>query len=523
MIAIIDRSDDACAREVVLRAFERSFTPGQVRLLDDIAAASRPLAVVVVVAPREQDADWIAPLLRRPVKIILLGAIGPRIASLAGVAVDTLDQRAAVAAACEPAPTYGLSESAGQIVYADQGLGAGSPLRQRSLCRFDFTNEWNNLGYGRIGIGDDAWSVAVAARPVDAGVVGELRIGPDAPAGAVITLRDLPHASVLWFARPVGPVDGADWAIVERFVADHRAAELPCRPYLRDIPNGVTAALTMRLDCDEDIASSRPLFELYRGRGLPLSVAIKTDQPDTAEHLALLADLDLAGGSILSHSVTHAPNWGGSAEAAEREARDSKAWLESRVRGLTVRYAVSPFHQNPTYVPAALARAGYDGFVGGIIANDPEYLMARGGAAPFGPAGFVSHSQACMLHGDCMLAGDDPIRIYKQAFRQAKAFGQFFGYLDHPFSPRYAYGWASETDRVAVHAAFLDFIAAECAGEATLFVNEETCLDFMRAKSATVIDYDASRDAFAVSQGNAAGLPLAVGWRGRIEAAADHG
>uniref|UniRef100_E6VMZ8 Polysaccharide deacetylase n=1 Tax=Rhodopseudomonas palustris (strain DX-1) TaxID=652103 RepID=E6VMZ8_RHOPX len=522
MIAIIDRSDDAAAREVVLRAFERSFTPGQVRLLDDIAAASRAQAVVVVVAPREQDADWIEPLLRRPVKLVLLGTIGPRIAGLAGITVTPLDEPAAASAACDPAPTYGLTESAARIVYADQGLGTASPLRQRSLCRFDFTNEWNNLGYGRIGICDEVWSIAVAARPVDAGVVGELRIGPDASAGAVVTLRDLPHASVLWFARPVGPVDGADWAIVERFVADHRAAELPCRPYLRDIPHGVTAALTMRLDCDEDIASSRPLFELYRGHGLPLSVAIKTDQPDTAEHLALLADLDQAGGSILSHSVTHAPNWGGSAEAAEREARDSKAWLESRVRGLNVRYAVSPFHQNPTYVPAALARAGYDGFVGGIIANDPEYLMARGGAAPFGPAGFVSHSQACMLHGDCLLAGDDPTRIYKQAFRQAKAFGQFFGYLDHPFSPRYAYGWASEADRVAIHAAYLDFIAAECAGEATLFVNEETCLDFMRAKSTTLIDYDSTRDAFAVSQGSAAGLPLSVGWRGRIEAAADH-
>ncbi|WP_322513819.1 hypothetical protein SR870_12120 [Rhodopseudomonas palustris] len=523
MIAIIDRSDDACAREVVLRAFERSFTSGQVRLLDDIAAASRPPAVVVVIAPREQDADWIEPLLRRPVKIVMLGAVGPRIASLAGIAVDVPDQRAAAAADCDPAPTYGLSESAAHIVYADQGLGASSSIRRRALCRFDFTNEWNNLGYGRIGVGDDPWSIAVTARPVDANAIGDLRIGPDTPAGAVVTLRDLPHASVLWFARPVGPVDGCDWAIVERFVADYRASELPCRPYLRDIPHGVTAALTMRLDCDEDIASSRPLFELYRARGLPLSVAIKTDQPDTAEHLALLSDLQQAGGSILSHSVTHAPNWGGSAEAAEREARDSKAWLENRVPGLTVRYAVSPFHQNPTYVPAALARAGYDGFVGGIIANDPEYLMARGGAAPFAPAGFVSHSQACMLHGDCLLAGDDPIRIYKQAFRQAKAFGQFFGYLDHPFSPRYAYGWASEADRLAIHAAYLDFIAAECAGEATLFVNEETCLDFMRVKSMTLIDYDSSRDAFAVSQGSAAGLPLSVGWRGRTEAAADHG
>ena len=32
---------------------------------------------------------------------------------------------------------------------------------------------------------------------------------------------------------------------------------------------------------------------------------------------------------------------------------ESKSWLEAQVPGLSVRYAVSPFHQNPTFVPAA--------------------------------------------------------------------------------------------------------------------------------------------------------------------------
>lgn len=521
MIAIIDRSSCDISREVVVRAFQRSFTRGQVRHVAEIAELGRTPAIVVVIAPREDDAEWLEALLRQPCKVVLLGAVGARIARLAGISVDPVETSTLPAADCPPAPTYGLTASDARVIYARIGLGAASPLHHRHFCRFDFTNEWNNLGYGRMAFGDDAWSVGVTAELIDATSVGALAISDEPSARSVATVRDLPMSAVLWFARRVGPVDGPDWTIVERFVADYRATDLPCRPCLRDIPHGVSTAVTMRLDCDEDIASSRPLFDLYRSRGLPLSVAIKTDQPDAPEHLALLHDLRDFGGSIMSHSVTHAPNWGGSAEAAEREARDSKAWLESRIEGLHVRYAVSPFHQNPTYVPAALARAGLDGFIGGIIANDPEYLMARGGSAPFSPPGFVSHSQACMLHGDCMLAGSDPIRIYKEAFLNAKASGQFFGYLDHPFSPRYAYGWASEPERVAVHAAFLDFIEGECQGEQLLFLNEDSCLDFMRGKDATEIVFDAGRDRFAVSQASAAGLPLSIGWHGQILAAAD--
>src|SRR5579863_4806432 len=109
-----------------------------------------------------------------------------------------------------------------------------------------------------------------------------------------------------------------------------------------------------------------------------------------------------------------------SAEAAEREARDSKTWLEKHISGLNVRYAVSPFHQNPSYVPAALSRAGYDGFIGGIIANDPEYVMARSGVPPFSPPAIVSHTQGCMLHGDCLQGSGDPLRIFKEAFALAR-------------------------------------------------------------------------------------------------------
>jgi hypothetical protein len=517
MIDVVVCSAEDTTAEVVTRAFGRTFTSGQVRRTDNPSAS-----VVVVLGPTDADAVWLEPLAGRRAKIMLFGPLGCRIARLAGVSLQA-NTDLAVHCGCPPAPVRGTSESSAALVYASTSLGSTAVLRRRPFCRFDFTDEWNNLGYGRIGIGMDPWSLAVSACCAGASVIADIVTGDGTSRGAAATLHDLPTASILWFARPVGPVDGPDWRIVEAFVADYRSGELPCRPYLRDIPHGVAAAVTMRLDCDEDIASARTLFEFYRERGLTISVAVKTNQPATDAHTAFLNELFASGGAILSHSASHAPNWGGSAAAAEAEALQSKSWLDQHVPGLSVRYAVSPFHQNPTFVPAALARAGYRGFVSGTIASHPEYLMARGGVVPGGPEGFVSHSQSCMLHGDCLLPGRDPISIYKQAFRIAQATGQFFGYLDHPFSERYTYGWADEAERRLIHGDFLDFMSAECAHARgpLLFVNEETCLDFMLEKADTSIVLDEARGIFSISRTHAAGLPLSVGFKGRVEAASN--
>jgi hypothetical protein len=520
MIDVIVCSAEDTTAEVITKAFERSFTKGQIRRTDSPAA---PANVVVALAPTDADATWLEPLASRRVKILLFGPLGPRIARLAGVTLQAITEDLAIHCGCPPAPAHGTSESSAALVYAATRLDSTCSLPRRSFCRFDFTDEWNNLGYGRIEIDTDPWSLAASARCAGASIIAEIVIRDGTSRGAAATLLDLPTASILWFARSVGPVDGPDWRVVEAFVADYRNGELPCRPYLRDIPHGAGAAVTMRLDCDEDIASARTLFEFYRARSVPLSVAVKTNQPPGSAHTDFLRDLFASGGAILSHSASHSPNWGSSAAAAESEALESKSWLEAQVPGLSVRYAVSPFHRNPTFVPAALARAGYHGFVGGTIAGDPEYLMARGGPVPFGPEGFVSHSQSCMLHGDCLLRGRDPIAIYKEAFRNAQATGQFFGYLDHPFSQRYSYGWASEAERLRIHGDFLDFMNAECARVQAplLFLNEETCLDFMLEKADTSIVFDEARGIFSVSRTCAAGLPLSVGFKGRVEAAAN--
>lgn len=515
MIHILGDSNDRVATEIVRSAFERSFTRGQVHEIDSYRQMPAGDAIVVALSPPD---DALAPLLRlveSRAKVVLLGSLNGPLCKIAGVTTAAVPPALADTADCEAAPARQMRVSRAAIDYSDVKLGRTSPLRRRHCCRFDFLNEWNNLGYGRVRFGRDRWSIAELASSYET-AIATVVIDGGLSAGAAVTLRELTGGSVLWFARPVGPVDGQDWAVIENFISSHRADVLPCRPHLRGIPHGIGAAVTMRLDCDEDIASARPLLDLYRGRNHPISLAIATGQPDKSENLALIRDVLEAGGAVLSHSVTHAPRWGGSGEAAEREARQSKSDLEARVHGLDVRHAVSPFHQNPSYVPEALSRAGYAGFIGGSIASDPEFLMARAGIPPFGPPTIVSHSQSCMLHGDCMLDEGDPLLIYKQAFLLARDGSEFFGYLDHPFSARYAYGWRDEDTRLAAHAAYLDFLDANSGAGPLLFVNEDICLRFIAAKAACVIEYDALSEDFTISKTEAAGLPISIGYRDDI-------
>jgi len=520
MIHLLFSSRGSDVGEFVSKALERSFTRGQVQVTVDGFPRLSEVGIAVILEPGATETEWIIELAKRRTKILLLGALDPKAAAAAGLLIDSSIEYLCDDVTCAPSCTHNSSESSAVIRYRQNGLAASSPLRERRFCRFDFSNEWNNLGYGRIDIlADDPWSLAGIGYPKSAVPVADLMLSTGQKIGAAATLLDTPSSAILWFARRAGPIDGADWRVVESFISDYRAEDLPCRPHLRDIPDGFAGAVTARLDCDEEIASAHLLFDFYRSRHLPLSVAVKTDQLKEARHTEFLRELRDSGGSILSHSASHPPNWGGSPERAEAEARESKAWLEFPLPGLEVNYAVSPFHQNPPFVPAALARAGLKGFVAGTIANDPEYLMARGGSVPYGCNGVISHSQSCMFHGDCLLGVGDPIRIYLEAFRLAREGGQFFGYFDHPFSKRYSYGWDSEQHRMSTHATFIEFMQKECAfaGGPLLFVNEDTCLDFMSEKAATEIVFDENRERYQVSHSHAAGLPLSVGYRGRVQ------
>lgn len=482
MISIAYSDDDAEAGKLVLAALCRSFTAAGAQRIRDRSEidAGRCLVVVNPVGELSALAGEIA---SEGGKVLLLGNLDRDAARIAGVETEELPSQIRQLDQCAPAPTYGVSESDGVIVYSNHRVASANPLKRRPLRRFDFTDEWNNLGFGQIGTGDAIWDLSQGATLGTATMVAEIEGGRQGLPYA--TLNEAQGGAVLWFNRPCGPIDSYEWASVEDFFANYRHEDLPCVPALREAPFGCGLAVTMRLDCDEDLASARTLFEYYRDRGLPFSLAVKTSLDLGPEDIRLMRDVKAAGGSILSHSVNHHPNWGGTPEIAKAEAADSRRMLEKLLPGESVTGVVSPFHHTPAFVVPLLEEAGYEGIIGGVVSAEPEHILARGGRLANSERGIVLHSQQCMLHGDCMLETGDPIAIYRRAVENATAASAIFGYLDHPFSERYSYGWLSEEQRLARHADFLDHLENVARpGGGARFLSEDSCISLLRRRSA---------------------------------------
>lgn len=332
-------------------------------------------------------------------------------------------------------------------------------LEERLWERFDFTNEWNNLGYGRISQDDSKWSISNFDIGRD-GFSKIIAIVCDEADNFLCTyagIKESNGVATLWYNREVGPIDGVDIAVIEDFLLNYKTGMFESIPVLSEIPYGYESAVTMRIDCDEHIASGRDLFELYKKMGVPFSMAIKTSLDFNEINKKLMLNVIDAGGAIVSHSHTHAPNWGGSRENAMWEAQTARKRLKEVLpKKYSYDWVVSPFHQNPTYALQGLQDAGIKGFIGGIIKNDPEYLLGRAGYVPY-VKNIITHSQQCMLHGDCYHSAGNSIEVYKKSFRNHYKTKTFFGFLDHPFS-NYKYGWTSEEERLLAHKEFLNYI-----------------------------------------------------------------
>ncbi len=509
-ISVVAEPVDRYAREIVVAALLRSFTTAQVATTD--AASTDRDHCPVWINPADEVAVALARTLKTGGKAIVLGRIGPAVADVLGLRPCPPREWPREWEACANDPRRHHDESPAAIQYdGTHALARLAPSLKRPLCRFDFADEWNNLGFGRIRLDGSAWSVQSAVAIGDATPLARL-VGPGETATVYAAVRETAAGSVLWFNRPVGPVDSLEWRIVESFLADHRAGELPCWPCLAEIPAGYEGAVCARLDCDEAVASCGALFELYQDHGLPLSLALLTGQAVGKADIDLLRRLLAAGGSVVSHSVRHEPNWGGSHERACQEAADSRHWFDEHLpEAAPVRYAVSPFHQNPAYAVQALADTRYEGFAGGIIANDPEYLLGRAGRVPFVSRPLVSLSTQCMLHGDCYARAGNSIDVYRESFDQHLAAGATFGYLDHPFSSRYQYGWSDEATRVAAHAELIEHIGNR---PEIWWANLGDVLDFLGNRDAVRIEA-ISNDQLSVETPAGARQPFSILWKGR--------
>ncbi|MDR1946792.1 MAG: hypothetical protein LBQ51_06465 [Desulfovibrio sp.] len=472
---------DNPAATLLTAALCRSFTAGQVK--GPVPSETGTKGFFNVFAGCGAcSAEAVRAAVRKGGKILLTGDPGPRLAPLPGLRIAPELSLPPGAASAEHCFTEPFHESPGRISYTGHPLATASPVRDRAFCRYDYA-EWNNLGFGAVRAGGDfgvAGGIAADGAATLAAMSLKTQQGEDS-LGPYLTLLDLPKASILWCARPVGPLDSVEWQVVERFFSDWRAGDLPCLPYLQQTPRGADCAATMRLDCDEAVASCRDLFELYLEEGVPFSVALKTGQDLNSADFALLRAIYASGGSILSHSHEHAQRWGVDRESVALDVRRSMQWFRENLPGVPVsRLAVSPFHSNPVYAVQGLEDAGIKGFVGGIIDYDPEFLLGRAGRAPFTEK-LLSISQQSMLHGDSYHNQGHSLAVHDLALSfQCRARG-IFGYLDHPFSERYQYGWDSAGQRLAAHR---QFIRAMKARESVVFLSQEECFSFVEALAA---------------------------------------
>jgi hypothetical protein len=508
-IAVRCPDHDCYAREIVVAALVRSFSTAQVAS----DAASDRGGIGLWINPPDDASAAIKTLLSAGGKAVIFGRVGQAVAEAIGLSARGPMNWPRDWGQCSPDPSRHHDASPASICYTENHpLARQAPRGARPLVRFDFADEWNNLGFGRITLEGSVWSLQSVVEPAGAMPLARVRGGDGDPV-VYCSLYEGAAGAALWFNRPVGPVDSLEWRVVESFLTDYRPDDLTCLPSVGEIPASQQAAACPRLDCDEAVASGRPVFELYRSHGLPISLALLTGQALADADLQLMRDVIRAGGAVVSHSVRHEPNWGGNYESALGEARESRAWIESHLpEAGSVRFAVSPFHQNPTYAVAALADCGYDGFVGGIIANDPEYLLGRAGRVPLAPRPMVSLSSQCMLHGDCYHRYGNSIDVYCRSFDEHRAAGSTFAYLDHPFSPRYQYGWKDEDERLKAHEQLIDHIQSKGS---IWWPNINQSLDFLRARDAALVEIGPGGKLSVQYSPGVDRMPLSIRWKGQ--------
>lgn len=512
MISILASHHDRDAATLVTAAFKRSLTQSMVNFIN-LAGLKKADFVVAINPDEDIGVELIEWLRSAPKKLIVFGHLSENLSGHLGLQIAEWPKVPESWSSSPAAPTGSVAQSSASISYHAQAGLLGALAWERPLERFDFMNEWNNMGYGAVRTDGSIWALAEKLLAPDSSRIASV-INETGTLSSYVTLHEYPTASALWVNRSVGLIDSFEWRLIENFVSQWRSDELPCRPIVSEIPYGYDTVVTMRLDCDEDISSARPLWQAYKEMGVPLSLAIHSKVLESTEQQAFLREFASAGEAVLCHTATHAPNWGGSYTAAREEGLTSRQRI-FETTGVKVRYAVSPFHHSPPYALAALSDVGYEGCIGGIICNDPEFLLARAGELAELPSGFIGHSQQCMLHGDCMLQEGDPLATYKAAFDQARNTRTLFGFLDHPFSERYQYGWPDEETRVQRHRELIDYIRKNAT--APLFWDECTALDFIQAKSkirvhATQVGFELSN----VGDLSETSKTLALEYKGKI-------
>ena len=287
---------------------------------------------------------------------------------------------------------------------------------------------------------------------------------------------------IIWVNRNLSLIDLPEWKIIEEFISNGYFNKYPCIPYVSEFSCTENGYITMRLDCDEDIESARQIYNLYKQYNLPISLAITTNQIVNKNKITTLPlEVYDYGGTILNHSHSHPINWGGTKDIIREEIKLSTNLIK-KTFNINTEYAVSPFHHLTIEAIEVLNEQNYKGVVAGICSSHHEFLIIKGGSIS-DELNILLHSQQCMLHGDC-LTSTRSIDDYLKNFYLFSKIGYSTGFLDHPISQRYDYGWNNNQRQINAHKKIIEYLLSENIK----FVNQKEIFERLKSKDELKIE-----------------------------------
>ena len=437
---------------LIINSFIKSYSCHQIKINDKPETLNNSIFVIPEVSKKEFYLIFKNLINREKNKIILFGDLNSEIKTLFDLKeINKLDFEI-----IEAANQKTFKESKERIYYNSEIPYLPKFIKEiegRPISRFDFQREWNNHYYGHIDDLDSERNLSIKGVINDKNYVAYVKVNSHKiPLISEFTINT---NKIIWVNRNIGLIDLPEWKIIENFVSNFNDNELPCLPFITELKKSEKGLITMRLDCDENIDSAMNIFELYKSKNIPFSLALTTKLLENKTKIPILPKLVLENnGNLLSHSHTHPKDWGESSKNIKKEITFSKALIE-KTYGTKVDLAVSPFHHLNKLTIKLLYENNFKGIIAGISSSHHKFLYMKGGQYSINN-NLIIHSQQCMLHGDCI----NKNRSIKEYFKSIKLLSNLkysFGYLDHPISERYDYGWGNKENQVSAHKQIINF------------------------------------------------------------------
>lgn len=440
-------------------------------------------------------------------KLVVFGGMPERLRRWLGFSDIGLSRVMDFEVEAESAAAGHPRESRARIRYTPLASRLGGKPMDRPFARYDLGTDWDNLGTGFITTDGSAFAVGTPFSVREENELARIE-GTAGRSGSYAGLFDFPETSVLWFNREVGPIDSPEWRLVERFLADYRADDLPCQPIIEEIPFGHDAAFAVRVASTADVAATQALFELYGELDIPLSLTMdEAAFADPGQRL-LLHNL-VEGGNCVLPTLAPRGGIGIGGEAIERhEARKMADTLE-RLTGKRPLYAIMPGN-SADFALKMPADADYSGVMLGSSTRQPQMLLARGGTMDATGRDFMAHSRSCLIHGAALSGTGDPLKVYRQAIEAAIDSATMLCFTDQAVGGDR--GFASEAERLGLHR---DLIAeVRLKADNPSFLSCDVAMDFLARKSKVEIADHGS--GFLVSNVDRAGPGIAARYRGKL-------